>query len=135
FCDGILERITCFIKFCFLLGKTATEAVTMLQDAFKEEVLSKARVFSFNKQFKWGRESFEDDPHTGWPVEATSTEMCRKVEDLILSDRWIKVSQIDEEMGISADTLWKIIHEQLGIFNCKEWNQEMEGHSLCLRLV
>jgi hypothetical protein len=32
------------IKFCFLLGKTAAETVTMLREAFKEEALSQARV-------------------------------------------------------------------------------------------
>jgi hypothetical protein len=30
----------------------------------------KAKFWS--KQFKWGRESIEDDPHTGRPVEAPS---------------------------------------------------------------
>jgi hypothetical protein len=32
------ERVC--IQFCFLLGKTAAETVTMLQEAFKEEALS-----------------------------------------------------------------------------------------------
>ena len=45
----------------------------------------------WSKQFEWGRESIEDDLHSGWPVEASSKEMCQKVEDLILQDRLIKV--------------------------------------------
>ena len=46
----------------------------------------------WSKQFKWGRESIEDGPHTGLPVEATSEEMCQKLESLILADRRMKVS-------------------------------------------
>jgi hypothetical protein len=38
------EQRVC-IRFCFLLGKTAAETVTMLRDAFKEEALSQARVY------------------------------------------------------------------------------------------
>ena len=41
----------------------------------------------WSKQFKWGRESTEDGPHTGHPVEATSEEMCQKLVSLILADR------------------------------------------------
>jgi len=38
------EQRVC-IKFCFLLGKTAAETVTMLREAFKGEALSQARVY------------------------------------------------------------------------------------------
>ena len=36
----------------------------------------------------------KDDPHTGRPVEATSEEMCQKLESLILADRRKKVSRL-----------------------------------------
>ena len=35
------EQRVC-VKFCFLLGKSAAETVLMLQEAFKEEALSRA---------------------------------------------------------------------------------------------
>jgi hypothetical protein len=38
------EQCVC-IKFCFLLGKTAAETVTILQEAVKEEALSQVRVY------------------------------------------------------------------------------------------
>ena len=41
------------VKFCFLLGKSAAETVLMLQEAFKEEALSKTQssrvVFTFQR--------------------------------------------------------------------------------------
>ena len=33
-----------WVTFCFLLGKSAAETVVMLQEAFKEETLSKTQV-------------------------------------------------------------------------------------------
>jgi len=33
------------MKFCFLLGKSAVETVLMLQEACKEEALSKTQVY------------------------------------------------------------------------------------------
>jgi len=44
------ERVC--IKFCFLLGETAAETVTMLREAFKEEALSQARVYEWFSWFK-----------------------------------------------------------------------------------
>ena len=55
------EQRVC-IKFCFLLGKTAAETVTMLQEAFKEEALSQARVYEWFSWFKRGDMSLEDQP-------------------------------------------------------------------------
>jgi len=45
------EQRVC-IKFCFLLGKTAAETVTMLREAFKEEAMSQARVYEWFSLFK-----------------------------------------------------------------------------------
>ncbi|XP_040268030.1 protein GVQW3 [Bufo bufo] len=39
------------------------------------------------RQFKWGRESTEDDSYSGRPVEASSEEKCRKGKAMILEDR------------------------------------------------
>jgi len=46
-------------------------------------------------------------------VEATSEEMCQKLEGMILADRRMKVSRLVEETGISAGAVWTIIHEKL----------------------
>jgi len=67
----------------------------------------------WSKQCKWGRDSIEDDTHTGRPVDATSEEMCQKLESLILADRRRKVTRLAEETGISAGAVWTIVHEKL----------------------
>jgi hypothetical protein len=61
---GVNEQRTC-IKFCFKLNKTAAEIHRMLKEAFGEQALSQARIFGWFKHFKDGRESVEDDKHSG----------------------------------------------------------------------
>jgi histone-lysine N-methyltransferase SETMAR len=46
-------------------------------------------------------------------VEATSEEMCQKMEILILVDTRMKVSRLAEETEISVGAVWTIIHEKL----------------------
>ena len=53
--DTLEERYT--IKFCFKLGKYATETNGMLQTAFGASCMNWASVFEWHKRFKEGRES------------------------------------------------------------------------------
>ena len=55
------EQRVC-IKFCFLLGRTAAETVTMFRGAFKEETLSQASVYEWFSRFKRGDMSLGDQP-------------------------------------------------------------------------
>jgi hypothetical protein len=45
------------IKFCVMLGKTATGTLQFLRDAYGDEALSRARVFEWHRRFV----SVEDD--------------------------------------------------------------------------
>ena len=49
------------IKFCFKLGKNATEMYGKLQTAFWPSCMNQALVFEWHKRFKEGRESVRDD--------------------------------------------------------------------------
>ena len=57
--DTLEERYA--IKFCFKLGKNATEMYGMLQTAFPPSCMNRASVFEWHKRFKEGRESVRDD--------------------------------------------------------------------------
>ena len=56
------------LRFCFRLGKAATESHEMLQKALKEEALSCTQVFEWFAHFKRGDMSVEDHPHSRAPV-------------------------------------------------------------------
>ena len=69
--DTLEERYV--IKFCFKLGKNATEMYGMLQIAFGASCMNQASAFEWHKRFKEGRESVRDDERCGrskevdWP--------------------------------------------------------------------
>ena len=49
------------IKFCFRLGKNATEMYGMLHTVFWPSCMNRSSVFEWHKRFKEGRESVRDD--------------------------------------------------------------------------
>jgi len=61
------------IKFCANLGKSATENLTMIQQVFRDQTLSRAQVFQWRAWFKTGRTS-ADNKHTGRPTSCTTPE-------------------------------------------------------------
>ena len=77
------EQSVC-ITFCFLLGKTAAETVTMLREAFKEEDLSQARVYKWFSRFKRGDMSLEDQAQSGRPSTSRTDENIKKIRDAIM---------------------------------------------------
>jgi hypothetical protein len=83
---GVKEQRTC-IKFCFKLNKTAAGTHRMVKEAFGEQALNETRTFEWFKCFKDGRESVEDDKHSGRPSTCTIPEMIVEVLEVILEDR------------------------------------------------
>ena len=68
--DTLEERYV--IKFCFELGKKATETYEMLQTAFGLSCMNRASVFECHKRFKEGRESLRDDERCGRSKEVNT---------------------------------------------------------------
>ena len=63
------------IKFCFKLGKNATETYGMLQTAFWPFCMNLASVFEWHKRFKEVRESVKDDERCGKSKEVNTPEL------------------------------------------------------------
>ena len=63
------------IKFCFKLGKNATETYGMLQTAFGASCMNQASVFEWHKRFKEGKESVRDDERFGRSKEVNTPEL------------------------------------------------------------
>ena len=63
------------IKFCFKLGKNATEMYGILNTAFGSFCMNRASVFEWNKRFKKGRKSVRDDERRGKSKEVNTPEL------------------------------------------------------------
>ena len=71
--DTLEERYA--IKFCFKLGKNATETCGMLHTAFRPSCVNRVSVFEWHKRFKKGRESVRDDERCGRSKEVNTPEL------------------------------------------------------------
>ena len=74
--DTLEERYA--IKFCFKLGKDATETYGMLQTAFGASCMNRASVFEWHKRFKEGRESVRDDERCGGSKDVNTPKLIGK---------------------------------------------------------
>ena len=64
-------------KFCFKLGKNATETYGMLHTVFGLCCMNRASVFEWHKRFKEGRESVRDD------------ERCERSKEVNIPQSWL----------------------------------------------
>ena len=63
------------IKFCFKLGKNATEMYGMLQTAFRPSCMNQASVFEWHTRFKEGGESVRDYEKCGRSKDVNTPEL------------------------------------------------------------
>jgi hypothetical protein len=69
FCPGgkMSDRLLEQRKFFAKLGKSASETLLMLTEAYGADAKNKSSVFEWHKRFKQGREDVKDDERTGHP--------------------------------------------------------------------
>jgi hypothetical protein len=61
--DRLLEQ--CInIKFCAKLGKSASETLQILTEAYGADAMKKLSVFEWHKRFKEGQKDIKDDKRT-----------------------------------------------------------------------
>jgi hypothetical protein len=91
------------IKFFVKKGFTPKE----IHSKFKKVHGDSSPLFSTIKKqaakFKRGHTSLEDDPREGCPKSATTPEIIEQVHDKVVDDRWMKVQEIAETIGISKE--------------------------------
>ena len=112
-CDS-KEQGTC-LKFCFLLGKTPTESLEMLQEPFKEQALSRAQVFEWFSHFKKRDLSIEDQPRSGHPSSSRNDENITKICEKLNEDRRYTTDELSEVTGVSWSSVQRIPTQDLGM--------------------
>jgi len=102
---GVMERSLeqrYAIKFCVRLGKNATETYHMLQEAFKEDCISRSQSGRWHKALKEGREDVADEPRSGRPSTARTDDNVKRVRDVLNSDRRLSIQVIADTLKLST---------------------------------
>jgi hypothetical protein len=63
--ENLEQRIN--IKFCVMIGKSASETLAPLTVAYVEYAMKKSNVSEWHRRFKEGRGDVKDDPRSGQP--------------------------------------------------------------------
>ena len=96
------------IRYLYLKGKTGKEIHGELADVYGSSAPSYAQVKFWVGEFKRGKTSLEDEARSGCPLDADK-EMCKKVRNLVYSDRRIQVEEIAQALGISHGSVSTIL--------------------------
>jgi len=75
-CESTEQNIC--IKFCFKIGKTATETCQLLQQAFGEDAMGRTQVFDWFRPFKEGGTCVESDLRSGRQSTSRNEEVIAK---------------------------------------------------------
>ena len=73
-------------KFLVKLKKTPTESLKMLQGAYGDQAMSRARAFEWHRRFKEGEEDVEDKPRSGRPSSSITDENVEAVRQAVRGD-------------------------------------------------
>ena len=103
------------IRYLYLKGKTGKEIHGELADVYGSSASSYAQVKFWVGEFKRGRTSLEDEARSGPLLDATDEEMCKKVRDLVYSDRRIQVEETAQALGSLHGSVSTILHDCLGM--------------------
>jgi len=70
-------------------------------------------VFKWHKAFKDGRESVEDDPHSGKPISSTNDQNVEVVRAVMAKGRRLSVRMIAEVTALDKNAVHSILTDHL----------------------
>ena len=96
-------------------GKKGQEIHCKLTNVYGSSAPWYAQVKFWVGEFKRSRTSIEDETRSGHPSDATDEKMCNKVQDLVYSNRRIKLEEIANALHISHGSVSTTLHDRLGM--------------------
>ena len=61
-------------------------------------------------EFKWGRESLEDDQRSGRPCTATTQESINRIHQMVMDDKSLTANHIANVMSICSKRVENILY-------------------------
>uniref|UniRef100_A0A1B0G5T2 Uncharacterized protein n=1 Tax=Glossina morsitans morsitans TaxID=37546 RepID=A0A1B0G5T2_GLOMM len=134
------------IKHCFLMGKNTVQAKQWLDKCYLDSAPSRQMVEKWFADFKRGRTNTDDAERCGRPNSAVVPEKIKKVHEIVLEDRKVKLREIADTLRISEGSVFTILHEHLAMRKlCSKWvprlltfdqkRQRVRDSEYCLKLL
>jgi len=103
------------IKFQTKRQKSPKEIHTQFIQVYGESSPTYDVIKYWSKQFRLGRDSIEDEERSSRPKTARDDEVIKKVYELVLQNRRVRLFQIAVEMQNSYGSVFNTMHEDLGV--------------------
>ena len=97
----------------FCDGKTCEKIKVKLNAVYKDHAPSMTTIRYWFNEFKRGRTSVFDEERAAHPIEATTGDMVKKIHDIVLADRRLKIREIVDIVDILTERIQNILHEKL----------------------
>ncbi|UYV71748.1 hypothetical protein LAZ67_9000217 [Cordylochernes scorpioides] len=91
----------------------------LMKQVYGTLCLSKSNVFIWHIRFSDGRNTLEDDKHTGRPSSSKTPESIEKGREFVANNRSASLRMMAEVLHINKETIRTILHEDLG--KAKVW--------------
>lgn len=116
------NEVRIVIKYLTLKGLSITDIKNELDSTLGDSSPSTSTIHKWHSEFKRGSMSTNDAPRSGRPKMAADEGNVEKVKEIVLSDRRLKVREIAEASGIPKSSVFRILHEDLGMKKlCARW--------------
>ena len=112
--DKNIEQRIC-LKFCNANEISCVVSLKMLQKAYGESTLSKARVYEWYSAFKSGRDVVEDLPRCGRPSTTSIEVNMAKVKEIVTENHHLCLREIFAELAVSHESIRTILNDCLSM--------------------
>lgn len=115
-------EVRAVIRFLHAKGLKPCEIHSEIQAIYGENVLGHSQVYHWCTLFKDGHTDLEDKLGRGHPFSSKTKETVDRVDELIQSDRRLKVREIAESLDLSKSSIHRIVFDELGYRKvCARW--------------
>jgi histone-lysine N-methyltransferase SETMAR len=97
------------IKFCMKLSKSRAETFEMIQRAYINRAMSRARCFEWHARFKRGRTSLEDDKRSGQPSTSSTPKNVETIRRFVHEDCRRTINDIATIVNVSNGTVQTVL--------------------------
>jgi len=97
------------IKYLLMKGLSAQQIHLDMKEVLEDDTALQATVYRWTSSFKSGRQSTEDEHHSGRPSHTCTEETINSIQDMILKDRRATIRYVAECMKLSSGTTCHII--------------------------